>query len=77
MSYAKKLTMVFIGLSIVVIGLFDVYVFFRGGTEATISYTIFEWSYKYPMLPFAAGILCGHFFWQMRGTDKINGGTKL
>ena len=29
----------------------------------TISETMWDWS-KRPLVPFAAGFICGHFFWQ-------------
>jgi len=43
-----------------------------GGTEATISFQMFAWSYKYPIFTFACGlfpgVLVGHFFWRIRDT---------
>ena len=29
----------------------------------TISESIWEWNAKLPFVPFAGGVLCGHFFW--------------
>jgi len=56
---------------------YDVYAILEGGTEASISYMMFEWSYKYPIFTFTCGfipgILVGHFFWRIRDTR----GTKL
>lgn len=56
---------------------YDVYAIGEGGTEASISYMIFEWSYKYPIFTFCAGlipgVLVGHFFWRIRDTE----GTKI
>ena len=71
MQFLKSLTIATILLAVVGLSLFDVYIFWRGGTEATISWTIFEWSHKYPMIPFAVGVLCGHFFWQMKPFEKM------
>ena len=71
MPFIKKVTAIFIFAVVVVGVLFDVYVFIRGGTEATISWMIFEAAHKYPMIPFAVGILCGHFFWQMKPHLKL------
>ena len=59
----KKLTKSFIGATILVIVAFDVYVFQGGGTESTISWTMVEWSYKYPIFPFSMGVIMGHLFW--------------
>jgi hypothetical protein len=68
----KKLTVYFIGLCVLAIIGYDVYAIIKGGTEASISYTIYSWSYKYPIFTFACGVLAGHFFWRIRDTK----GTK-
>lgn len=34
------------------------------GIDATISVQITAWSHEYPVIPFAFGCLCGHFFMQ-------------
>jgi hypothetical protein len=31
--------------------------------DATISQIILEWAYDWPALPWAVGVLCGHWFW--------------
>lgn len=33
---------------------------------ATISEAVWDWSRDYPLVPFLAGGLCGHFFWQRK-----------
>jgi hypothetical protein len=67
----KKMTVIFlITLLVVIIG-YDVYAWNAGGTEATISYTIFEWSHKYPFFTFMMGFVCGHLFWQMKGLSRL------
>jgi hypothetical protein len=55
-------TLPFIVAALVVILGFDVFQVVKGGTEATISYWIYNASYEYPTIPFAFGFLCGHFF---------------
>lgn len=51
---------------------YDVYAIHKGGTEASISFMFYEWSYKYPIftwsLGFIPGLLVGHFFWRIRDT---------
>jgi hypothetical protein len=45
------------------------------GTEASISSIIIVASYELPIIPFAFGFLCGHFFWRMKpnkDTSKID-----
>lgn len=46
------------------LALYELYALFevRGGD--TISEIIWSTSAHYAILPFAAGVLCGHFFWQ-------------
>ncbi len=63
---AKKMTAIFIGVCVVVIGAYDVYAILVGGKEASISWTLVEWSYDYPSIPFLSGFLCGHLFWRMK-----------
>jgi len=67
----KTLTKIFIFVVIAVIAVFDVYVWNVGGTEATISWTIFEWSHKFPVFTFLMGFAMGHLFWQMKGVKKL------
>jgi len=67
----KKLTQLFIVSAVVVIFGFDAYVIYAGGTEASISWNIFEWAHKYQSIPFATGYVCGHLFWQMKGLKKL------
>jgi hypothetical protein len=53
--------------TLVVVGGIDVVLYLWGGVPATISAWISETSREFPILPFAAGVLCGHLFWQVRG----------
>lgn len=43
---------------------YDVWTVWYHGDEAgtSISWTIWVLSHKYPAIPFAAGLLCGHLF---------------
>jgi len=67
----KNLTMIVV-LAIVVLAIvYDFYAIALGGTEASISHLIIVYSHKYPLIPFLFGILCGHFFWQMKITDDM------
>ena len=42
---------------------YDLYALYKGGMKNTISWVIYSASLKYPVIPLAAGILMGHFFW--------------
>lgn len=68
----KNITKIFIVVSIVVIILFDMYVFMDGGTKATISWTMFTWAHSYPIFPFSMGVIMGHLFWQMDARKKLS-----
>lgn len=72
MNY-KKITIIFIVVMIAIIAGYDVWVIASSGSENSISMTMIEWSYKYPVFTFAMGFVMGHLFWRVRDTD----GTKL
>lgn len=65
-SQLKKMTAIFIVVIILLIAGFDAYVLIEGGTEASISYTMFTWSKEYPVFTFAMGFTMGHLFWRIR-----------
>jgi len=70
----QKATMAFIGILILAITAWDVFVLVDGGTESSISYVMIQWAYKYPLFPFCMGVLVGHLFWRMKnvkGTKKL------
>ena len=74
----KRITAVFIisfiVFTVLMVGGFDIYAMIKGGTEATVSFTIYKWSYQYPIFTFAMGffpgVLVGHFFWRIRDTKE-------
>ena len=67
---SKKFTVIFTVLAIIAILAFDAVFAYRGGVTATISWNIYTAAYKWPIIPFLAGILCGHFFYQMQDPPK-------
>ena len=69
MNTIKKSTVIFIVTSLVVIVAYDVWAVIAGGIESTISEVVWSWSIRRPIIPFAAGIVCGHFFWQTRDAE--------
>lgn len=62
----KKITLIIIAVTIVVLLAWDVYAILMGGTEASISSIIITSSYKFPLIPFFGGLLAGHFWWRMK-----------
>lgn len=50
----------------------DIIVYVKVGSPATISVVILNWSKEYPVLPFAFGVLCGHLFFPIYVTkDRL------
>lgn len=66
----KQYTVIFIIAVIVAIAMYDVFAIYQGGTEASISNILIQWSYKYPAFTFLLGYTMGHLTWRMRDTDK-------
>jgi len=74
----KKKTAIFTIGSIVLFFLawiiFDIYVIEIGGTEASISFFMYETAMQNPIFPFVCGTLFGglatHFFWRIRDTKR-------
>lgn len=62
----RKITYAVILASIAILIVYDFYAIIQGGPEATISWVIIDRSYDYPIIPFAAGVLCGHLFWRAK-----------
>lgn len=73
----KKKTAIFTISSIIVFFVvwlvYDVYAISEGGTEASISFMMYEWAYKYPIftwfMGFIPGLFVGHFFFRIRDTE--------
>lgn len=70
MNY-KKITAVFIGISIAIIAGYDVFVIASAGSGASISWAIISWSREHPVVSFVAGFICGHLFWSMRTPKDV------
>jgi zinc transporter ZupT len=67
----KKITQIFVFVAVAIIAIYDLIAFASGGTGATISCWFWEVSKVRPVIPFAAGFIAGHLFWQdPRGENK-------
>jgi hypothetical protein len=64
----KNAAAIFIVVIIAAIAGFDTILLIKGGTEASISHTMFVWSHKYPLFTFTMGFTMGHLFWRLRDT---------
>lgn len=72
MGKLKNYAIYFIIAAILVIAAFDAWLIIEGDLESSISATLIEWGYKYPIFTFLMGVTMGHLFWRMRETP----GTK-
>jgi predicted tellurium resistance membrane protein TerC len=73
----KQITLIVLGAAFVFLIGYDMFAIGKGGTEASISSMIINFSYKMPMFTFGFGFICGHLFWRMRSnkdTQKIDKG---
>lgn len=66
----KNAAAIFIIVVIIAIAGFDVFLIANGGTEASISHTMYVWSHKYPLFTFLMGFTMGHLFWRLRDTKE-------
>lgn len=64
-----RLTQCLLLLLVVGVVLYDVVAIWRGGWDASVSAVVFTLSCKYPIVPFLAGLLCGHLFWPPGGGE--------
>jgi hypothetical protein len=70
MNY-KKTTLFITIASILVLGIYDFFAVFVGGTESSISHLVITASKDWPIIPFLVGGLMGHFYFPMRITKEI------
>jgi hypothetical protein len=64
-------TQMLILLTVVVWIAWDIFVYIKKGNLPTESWTIWKWSYRIPAIAFLAGILMGHFFFQMAPPEQL------
>lgn len=62
-----NLTGEFLVLSAIVVIAFDVWTMVKRGADTTVSWTLYSVAQKYPVVPFAIGMLMGHLFWVQHG----------
>jgi hypothetical protein len=54
---------------IVAIAVFDIWIIWRDGKQASVSAWIIRYSKNYPIFPFLLGVAMGHLFWSMSDFD--------
>lgn len=62
----RFVTNIFIFVSILIIGGYDIWAWIAGGTEGTISHIIMSSSFNHPMIAVIGGVLVGHFWWRIK-----------
>ena len=60
---AKRITIFFMVTATVIILGYDAFIVWQTNTDASISWTFWTYAKKYPVIPFAWGVLSGHLFW--------------
>lgn len=65
-----EMTKIAIAAIIGLIAIYDVFALIKGGTVATISYRIRDWSKRYVAFTFMVGFAMGHLFWPMKKTPE-------
>lgn len=64
-----NLTLLFIGVLVVAIAIFDVVIIAKKGKHESISAHIIRGSKQYPLLVLIFGVVLGHLFWSMNTAD--------
>ena len=73
----RALTGIVIAVSVAVLIIYDIWAVVTAGNEATISVVILDLSHKYPIIPFAVGVICGHWFFRInRNETKLDKSQK-
>jgi hypothetical protein len=70
MNKGIKLTATLLIGTVLAFPLYDIWVGYNYGANATISMVVWYSSMKYPFIPFMSGFLAGHIFSQMDTTKK-------
>lgn len=66
MSTGRQITRALILVTVLLWIFWDVWVFYTSGNPSTESATLVRWSWYHPWIPFMAGLLCGHIFFDLR-----------
>ncbi len=56
------ITIGFILFIVALVTVYDVWTLVRRGYNTTISWTLYAWATRWPIIPFALGVLAGHLF---------------
>lgn len=60
-----NLTLMVVAITVTFLIIFDLWIAYKKGSNATISWQMLLISKKYPIVPFAIGVVAGHIFASM------------
>ncbi len=49
---------------LIIAGIYDMIAVLSDGKLHTVTHAIADWSLKWPIIPFVAGLIIGHLFWK-------------
>lgn len=64
-------TEVFVGSTVIIWIIYDLFAVLKWGIPGTESYTILHAAHKYPIIPLGVGIVIGHLFWPNVDGNKV------
>ncbi len=63
-QFWAEATKILLIVVILIVSLFDTFVMYRCGREATITDVVYKCACEWPIIAFGAGMVCGHIFWR-------------
>ena len=72
--HGPTVTLMVLLLTLICLLGYDLFAVYRFGYEGTISLVVFTMAKAYPIIPFLAGIIVGHLFFPIEGTNVSNSG---
>ena len=72
--HGPTVTLMVLLLTLICLLGYDLFAVYRFGYEGTISLVVFTMAKAYPIIPFLAGIIVGHLFFPIEGTNVSSSG---
>ena len=67
-------TKIVLGVTVLVLIIWATVAAVFGAEGSTISEHVRDYAAAYPLIPFALGVVCGHWFWTMKPAQRPFGG---
>jgi len=71
--HGPTVTRMVLTMTLVCLLVYDLFAVYRFGYEGTISLVVFTMAKSYPIIPFLAGVVVGHLFFPIEGTNANSG----